>query len=257
MLIRALMSSARAKKPGSLGIYDFLQFWPLVTLLPLGGAVAHLLRHPKKWSRGQKVALGVAGAAVAANLIRWQLERHLQEAPEYQVLGRRGPLEVRRYPKLVVAETHVDAGFEDALNEGFARLASYLYGKNVKHESMSMTSPVVAQHEQLSMMAPVTTQPAGQGHTISFVMPSGRTVEDLPRPADIRVSVHELPERTLAVLRFSGRYDAKHVDEAMARFIKDCHERGLTLTSPPAFAGYDAPATLPLLRRNEIWAEIA
>lgn len=250
-------TSAPKQRKG-IDLFDVLQFWPLVPVLPLAAATTHLLARPKSWSRAKKTLLAVAGTAAAINLVRWQLQRFTVAQPQYEVLEHEGTFELRRYPELVVAQTRVEADFDEALDEGFSRLAGFIFGKNTSKERVSMTSPVVSQAEKLAMTSPVTTQEErGEGYTVSFMMPPERTVEDLPMPDDDRVVVRVQPARTVATLCFRGRYDAKHVERAKNHLMNGVVSRGLQLRGQPAFAGYDGPSTLPFLRRNEIWVEVA
>lgn len=234
-----------------------MQYWPLLPVLPVAGALLHLISRPKSWSTAQKTVLAVAGAAAGLNILRWQLQRFTTSRPNYQVLQHDGAFEIRRYPALVVAQTRVNLGFDQALNEGFARLAGFIFGQNMEHEQVAMTSPVVAQHELLDRGQTLAEPDNDAGYTVSFVMPPERTVNDLPIPEDDRVTLRELQPRTVAALSFRGRYDGEHVKRASARLMIEARNHGLEVHGEPAFAGYDAPSTLPLLRRNEVWVEVA
>jgi hypothetical protein len=256
--MKTTSSTSAPKQHQRIGLFDVLQFWPLVPVLPLAAAATHLFARPRSWSPARKALLAVAGTAAAITVVRWQLQRFTVAQPRYKVLEHDGNFELRRYPDLVVAQTRVEADFEVALNEGFSRLAGFIFGKNTRRERVGMTSPVVSQPEKLAMTSPVTTQQErGEGYTVSFMMPPERTVDDLPLPDDDRVVVRVQPARTVATLRFRGRYDGKHVERAESQLMNGVSSRGLELRGQPAFAGYDGPSTLPFLRRNEVWVEVA
>lgn len=228
--------------------------WPLATLVPLGGALLHLTAKPEKWSKAKKWALAGAGVLAGLNIARWQLERFLQPAPDYEVLASDRSLEVRRYPEQVVAETYVaEADFERALEHGFQRIAKYIFGGNRTGESLQMTSPVTT----TTGTSEVTALSHDDGHLVTFLMPPGRTVADLPVPNDARVVVRTQPGKLVAVYRFSGRYTSEAVAKAELLFRAELAQHGLRAHGAPSFSGYDAPSTLPFLRRNEIWVEIA
>ncbi|MDP2274218.1 MAG: heme-binding protein [Archangium sp.] len=236
---------------------ELLQFWPLAPVIPVAAAVAHLLAKPASWSRTQKRVLAAAGVVVGLNLVRWQLQRFFTPRPRYEVLQHDGPFEVRRYPAMVVAQTRVNLGFDLALTEGFQRLAGFIFGRNTGQEHVSMTTPVVTQHESLHFDSLTSEAQDDGGYTVSFVMPPQRTVQDLPLPEDDRVTLRELQPRTVAALRFSGRYDNERVRRASERLMAEARSHGIEVLGEPAFAGYDSPSTLPLLRRNEVWVQVA
>jgi effector-binding domain-containing protein len=228
-----------------------LMYWPLLPVLPVAAGIVHLVTWPKSWSPAKKTVLAVAGAAVGLNLIHWQLQRFTSPKPHYEVVQHDGLFEVRRYPALVVAQTRVNSGFDAAIDEGFSRLAAFIFGKNAQREHVAMTSPVVTQHDVFA------TEENDRGYTVSFVMPQDRSVGDLPIPDDDRVTLREFKPRTVAALKFRGRYDWERVKQVAARLLEETREHGLEAQGEPAFAGYDSPSTLPLLRRNEVWIEVA
>ena len=52
-------------------------------------------------------------------------------------------VEIREYPALAIAKTPMrDASLGSSANEGFRRVARYLFGGNRSKESMAMTAPV-------------------------------------------------------------------------------------------------------------------
>jgi hypothetical protein len=176
------------------------------------------------------------------------------EKPKYTVLEKEGEFEIRQYPSYLIAETTVEADFNDAGNVAFRRLFDYISGENKTKESISMTAPVNqrASSEKISMTAPVNQQQSGEKYAVSFVMPSKYSMETLPEPLDPTVVIKEIPAHKAAVIRYSGtwsqeRYEAKRV--ALDEFMK---RKGLVPTASPIFARYNPPFELWFLRRNEV-----
>ncbi len=209
------------------------------------------------------VLLG-AGALLGFGIFRWQLARLFSEQPDYEVERRIGNLEIRRYAPQVVAETKVHAAsFREGLNKGFRLLAGYIFGKNMDSTRIAMTAPVSQEHEgtKISMTAPVSFAPsslAGEsGWVMRFVMPKKWTLGSLPAPLDERVHLRQLPERRVAALRWSGTFDADKNARMQEELLTRLRAEGLRPEGEPLFAGYDAPSTLPFLRRNEAWVELA
>jgi hypothetical protein len=64
------------------------------------------------------------------------------------------------------------------------------------------------------------------------------------------VTLGPVPEQTLAVRRFSGRPTDGRVARETDRLLTTLDAAGVA--GEPFFMGYDAPWTLPFLRRNEV-----
>lgn len=227
----------------SFDVYDLLQWAPLVPIVPMAGALVHFAARPRAWSKPMRWVLLAGAAAAVLNVVRWQLKRFTTPKPGYEVLKRVKRLELRQYPSMVVAETDVEKDFDGSLDEGFSRLAGYIYGGNYSGKKMVMTAPVMAQRRN------------GQ-HVVAFVMPPHRRLAELPVPNDTRVRVRELAPRVVAAMKWHGRYDGASVAKAEFELMKMVVALGLKTRGVPMFAGYDAPATLPALRRNETWVEL-
>jgi hypothetical protein len=120
-----------------------------------------------------------------------------------------------------------------------------------------MASPVTQTSERIGMTAPVsqTTNALGPWR-MAFTMPSGRTLESLPTPADHRVHLTDVPSRRVAVLRFSGPYTTDRVAKMSSELRALARSAGLSTKGEVEFAGYDPPTTLPFFRRNEVWVEL-
>jgi len=64
------------------------------------------------------------------------------EEPKFESLRKEENIEIRRYVPVIVAETTVDGDMDSASNQGFQRIAGYIFGQN---ERIVMTAPVVAE----------------------------------------------------------------------------------------------------------------
>ncbi len=102
--------------------------------------------------------------------------------PRHEVLDRDGAFEVRRYPGRVIAETRVLGPWSAAGNEGFRRLAGYIFGKNRGRAKVAMTAPVGQRPATIAMTAPVGQRRDADAWLVTFTMPAGETLATLPVP---------------------------------------------------------------------------
>ncbi len=182
------------------------------------------------------------------------------QEPQYVTQMRDGAFEVRSYGPRVVAETAVTGEWTEAGNEGFRRLADYIFGKNRRDSKVTMTAPVAQAPQkpsqegvQLPMMAPVGQQREGNSWTISFAMPAGETLGTLPTPDDPRIVLREVPPMRVAVVRFRGRWTVANMREHENELRGWAKHRNLTVTGEAEVNRYDPPFKPWFLRRNEIW----
>lgn len=176
------------------------------------------------------------------------------EKPKYTVLEKDGEFEIRQYPPYLVAETVVNADFNDAGNVAFRRLFDYISGKNKTKESISMTAPVNqrASSEKISMTAPVNQQQSGEKYSVSFVMPSKYSLETLPEPLDPSIILKEIPAHKVAAIRYSGTWSQERYEAKKASLDEFMKRKGLVPKASPIFARYNPPFELWFLRRNEV-----
>ena len=180
------------------------------------------------------------------------------EEPEHTVEAAIGSVEIRRYRRRIAAETMVAAPEEQARNEGFRRLARYIFGANHGRAKIAMTAPVAQQQasaggEKIAMTAPVSQSKNASGAwVIRFFMPAKWTLETLPIPDDEAVKFVAVPEQRFAVLRFPGARDSAAVWAKTAELLSTLQDSEYSVVGEPAAWFYDPPWTLPFLRRNEV-----
>lgn len=200
------------------------------------------------------LALAAAGLAVSACAVVG--DRRGTEEPAHAVVAQLGAVEIRRYPARLAAETEVAGAAEAVRNEGFRRLAGYIFGGNRGAEKIAMTAPVAqapAEGARIAMTAPVAQQQAAPGRwTIRFYMPAQWTMATLPVPNDPTVRLVEVPGETMAVLRFSGDRGAEAVAARTAELLGALAGTAWAPRGAPVAWFYDPPWTLPWLRRNEV-----
>ncbi len=178
------------------------------------------------------------------------------EIPEYRVLEQDGSFELRAYSSYLIAETEVEAGFMNAGNIAFGRLFRYISGANTAQTEIAMTAPVEqsSQGEKIAMTAPVE-QAKGEGvYRVGFVVPRQYNRDTVPKPTDPRVSIREVPARTVAVWRYSGRWTEDNFREHEQDLRRALQLRGLNPVPGDSaiIARYDAPFMPWFMRRNEV-----
>jgi hypothetical protein len=176
------------------------------------------------------------------------------EKSKYTLVEKQGKFEIRSYMPQIIAETIVEADFEDAGNIAFRRLFNYISGENRKKDSIAMTAPVnqKARFEKIAMTAPVNQQKSEGTYAVSFLMPSKYTMDTLPEPLDPNIAIREIPARKLAAIRYSGTWSRKRYEAHKAKLEVFIREKGLRTVGEPIFARYDPPFQIWFLRRNEV-----
>jgi hypothetical protein len=199
---------------------------------------------------------------IVAILILWSVWGYFGSRVEqaaYTVTTEKSGYEIRNYPAHIVAQTTVAGPYRDALNQGFRIVAGYIFGGNTKKESIAMTAPVSESSggsEKVAMTAPVLATMEGESHVISFGMPRSYTLETLPTPTDSRVKLVEIPEKKMAVLRFSWLRTDERVMEKKAELLALLKRDNMEIVGSPIYAGYNAPWTPPWLTRHEVMVEV-
>ncbi len=182
------------------------------------------------------------------------------ESAEYKVVEAEGKFEIREYPDLmlVATTTKIDAQGRDG---SFMKLFRYISGANESKQKISMTTPVFMENDK-----------AGSEVQMGFVMPKEVAVQGVPTPTGPDVDVRKRAGGRFAVLRFSGRLNAKLAKESEAKLRAWMKTKGLVADDSPntseahnpeadiaetqssgvEAASYDPPFTPGPLRRNEV-----
>lgn len=173
--------------------------------------------------------------------------RGLYEQPHYTVVERlSGGIEVRDYPSWVAAETDDGGGGQVA----FPRLFRYITGNNTTGEKVSMTAPVSQRGEMIAMTVPV--QSNRQGGVMRFFLPKEVMANGPPKPLDPNVRIVTVPAERVAALRFTGWIDRASVEAHNRLLLEGLAKAGPKPQGQRFLLTYDAPFTIPFLRRNEV-----
>jgi hypothetical protein len=159
-------------------------------------------------------------------------------------------IEIRKYPPLILVKV------EQNEDEGaFGYLFRYITGNNRTQKKIPMTAPVITS-EKIPMTAPVITQQKSRKQMMAFVVPKQYTPENAPIPLDPAVHLEEIPERILAVLRFSGYTPEKRVKEYQQELLNILYTKHIPIIGEPMLMRYNSPFSLGFMRQNEVAVEI-
>jgi hypothetical protein len=173
----------------------------------------------------------ISGASMAGDI----------EEPEWHLVDTLDSVELRHYSPSIQARTTLDDSGQTSV--GFKRLAGFIFGGNDRSQTIAMTAPV-----QETLQDPVPT--------MAFTMPGEYDIDDLPAPEDDRVVIVDVPERTLAVIRFSGWATRGKIASNSRKLLETLEDNGIEPVSGTTLNQYNPPWTPPFLRRNEISVEI-
>jgi hypothetical protein len=181
------------------------------------------------------------------------------ESPKYEVLNQDADFDLRKYSPYIIAETVVDANFDNASNVGFRRLAGYIFGGNTSKQKIAMTAPVGLKRrsEKIEMTTPVGQELRQGKYVITFTMPSKYRLESLPVPDDKMITLKSVDSKIIAAVRFSGTWSQARYETHLAELKKWIEKKQLKVMGEPLFARYNPPWTPWFMRRNEILIEVS
>jgi hypothetical protein len=188
----------------------------------------------------------VASAIAIILVLGLLLTQSSAETIPYSINGTTEEIEFRQYPSLVLATA--DNSPNDA---GFNLLFAYISGSNKAKDKIPMTAPVIT-----SQKIPMTSPVVSDATSMSFVLPPGKTREETPDPLDSRVRIVTLPEREVAVIRFTGYASPQEVDAVTVRLQDGLKKAGIETVGESFLMRYDTPWMPGFLRRNEVAIEI-
>lgn len=185
----------------------------------------------------------VAGGLVTGLVIGWYVVRPFISAPEvaYELLEQTADYEVRQYAPMAGAQTMQCGTVSEAVSKGFRVLADYIFAKNG------------ATYAKISMTAPVLFSPECDGVRVRFVLPSGMTEKNAPKPLNSDVEVCDFCEATFAVMDVLGAPSEEEWQTAEADLRAMLKESEWRATSKTWFARYNPPWIPKFMRRNEVW----
>jgi len=167
------------------------------------------------------------------------------EQPRFQVIDKVDAVEIRSYEPMNVARTRVHGDFGKVGNKAFRRLAGYIFGDNAGDRKIAMTAPVSQVKE-------------GDEYSVTFMMPSKYTIDELPKPQDKDVELVHLPAQTMAAIRYRGGWSEKLYRANETRLkaaIRDSTK--WKISGEPVWARYNSPMMPSIFRTNEILVPVS
>jgi hypothetical protein len=151
----------------------------------------------------------------------------------YKVIKKENEFEIRYYPPATFATIQSSAkNYRELSGSGFRKIAGYIFGNNESSSKIAMTTPV---HMDIN----------NEGSSMSFVMPSAYDINNLPRPNDANVKLHQTPGEYVAAIAFGGfANDAAELEKALGN-------KGIKSIGHFRYLGYNPPYQL-VGRKNEI-----
>ena len=150
--------------------------------------------------------------------------------------------EVRSYPTYVIAEIGVRERFSIMSNDGFAALLHYISKGNKHSEAIAMTAPVISYEEANN----------SSSKYISFVMPEGSTLSNLPLPNDPEITLREINSEICVAKSFTGSSSKELVKVKIEELRSSALSEGFILSDLNMLCRFDPPYKPGFLKYNEI-----
>tara|TARA_Y200000002_G_C22564673_1_gene613971 strand:+ start:406 stop:957 length:552 start_codon:yes stop_codon:yes gene_type:complete len=153
------------------------------------------------------------------------------ESPPFDLISKTKQFSIRYYSNLNLAITD-----SSSQNSSFRKLFKFIDGENSNDQKISMTAPVIL--DSTHMM---------------FVLPT--SLSSPPTPTNQNVNLKTLQTLKVAVISFSGySSQAPKYKQKLQTYLDKAN---ILYTSNSFLCQYNSPWVFPMLRKNEIWIELA
>ena len=189
------------------------------------------------------IITGVVVLILGGSLIATIIMANTPQQP-YTAIKKLGNIEIRYYPTAWLATvTSAESSYKKSSSNNFRKLASYIFGGNQADKKIAMTAPVRMNFEAAES-------------AMSFVMPEGYTMDNLPVPLSDEIQLHASEAEYVAVLRFGGYASDTKIAEKKKQLFTELDSLGINHNNTVRYLGYNAPWDF-LFRRNEVVASIS
>lgn len=182
-------------------------------------------------------------AVVAIFIVLFQtyltMAANKSEEQPYKVIRTEKDFEIRFYPSVTMAMITSSAkSYKELGNSGFRKLANYIFGGNDSKKQIAMTSPVhMDVNDTVSSM--------------SFVMPSEFSKDNLPKPNDANVVIKTTANEYVAAIKFGGFASDSDIKTHSAKLENALKAASISYYGSFRYLGYNPPYQW-FGRRNEI-----
>ena len=151
-------------------------------------------------------------------------------------------IEIRNYKaRLFTNVPLANQGYKQNASKGFSKLGGYIFGANARNEKIAMTSPV--------------SMSLGNSPSMGFMVPQAIKKDALPKPNQPEITFKQEPEKSMAVITFSGWASDATIKEHKDALIAVLKANGIKHSNQFYCFGYNPPYDL-FFRRNEIAVEL-
>jgi len=172
------------------------------------------------------------------------------EEPKFEIVKSFSEYEIRKYKDRLAVQVEYSNN-----DRGFQYLFNYISGANINTEKIDMTTPVT-QSLKIDMTIPVTQSLKDDKMVMQFFLPSKFTINTAPKPTNERVSLVIIEGGYYAVIRYSGRSTDKNYYNKFEELKEYLKKDKIEIIENGIKATFNAPYTLPPLRRNEVMVKI-
>jgi hypothetical protein len=165
----------------------------------------------------------------------------MTQRQEFKVLRTYKDFELREYLPCVLAEVKIAADYASAGTMAFGSLFQYISKGNKSSEQIAMTAPVIAAQKTDT-----------NEWFVSFVMPAGSTLADMPDPNDSRVVLRELGSEICIAASFRGRATEELAQRKEADLRAAAAKENITVSDETRICRFDPPIKPGVLQYNEI-----
>ena len=168
----------------------------------------------------------------------------MTERQEFKVLQNYDGFEVREYLPCVIAEVRVSGQFSISSSSAFSTLFNYISQGNKSSEKIAMTAPVIT--------AQNSDRAESDEWHVSFVMPSGATIGQLPDPNNSQVKLRELDTEICVAASFRGRATDELARKVTVELRARAAKANIALSDETRICRFDPPFKPGFLQYNEI-----
>jgi len=163
---------------------------------------------------------------------------------EFRILKTYPAFEIREYAPCVIAEVKTSANYSDAGSSAFRSLFSYISQGNKTAEKIAMTAPVITAQKSDNL--------THDEWFVSFVMPAGSTLTDMPLPIDSKVVLRELGAEICVAGSFRGKATTALSAKKIAELRAAAEKENVALSDETRIARFDPPFKPGFMQYNEI-----